>query len=101
MVQFVYVCICRCRVQVFGGRQGKVATSDTYLLALDTFKWTPVSPTGPNHPTPRLMHAAACIRDKVGTPCTCRRCRCWGCGRVQGSWVLTPITRALDAYRVL
>ena len=51
--------------QVFGGSTGEEATSEAHVLAMDTLKWTLIAPASIHQPSPRLMHAAACIRDKV------------------------------------
>jgi hypothetical protein len=56
-------------VQVFGGSTGEAASAAATVLSTDTMRWSSITANGVNQPPPRLSHAAAALRDRVGLLC--------------------------------
>eukprot|EP00775_Hariotina_reticulata_P013491 gene13491-13616_t len=55
----------RNKLMVFGGSIGDEASCAALLLSTDNMRWSSMQPTSVNQPTPRLLHAAANLRDKL------------------------------------
>jgi hypothetical protein len=53
-------------LQVLGGSTGEDASAAATVLSTDTMRWSSITANGLNQPPPRLSHAAAALRDKVG-----------------------------------